>query len=320
VIQRPKELSTDEATTEAVMLHFAEEASFGVLVTLQATSPLTKASDLDKAMKAFSEEQYDSLLTAVRSKRFYWSTDGKPINYIPAHRPRRQDFDGSFVENGAFYITKRSILLNHRCRLGGKIGIYEMPSETAVEIDEPKDWEELEFVLNDSATKQLECRTPIRMLICDVDGTLTDGGMYYSAEGEVAKKFNTRDAMGLSLLQQKGILVLIVTRENSPAVEARMKKLGITEYYPGISRKQQFLEDYFKRFGYCFDEVAFIGDDLNDLECLKKAGFAACPADAVAEVRAVCDYRAGKDGGHGAVREICDLLLSGYQAKGGPLK
>lgn len=147
VIMRPAEFATDEASTESVMLHFMSEVDFDVLVTIQATSPLLEARDLDKALIQFHDQQLDSMLSAVRTKRFFWHDDGTAINYDPLHRPRRQEFRGTLMENGAFYITRREILERHQCRLGGKIGIYEMDESTAVEIDEPDDWERVEQLL-----------------------------------------------------------------------------------------------------------------------------------------------------------------------------
>ena len=150
VINRPAVYSTDEASTESVMLHFMKEIRFINLVTIQATSPLLKSTQLDAAIDLFEREQYDSLLTAVRSKRFFWTLDNKPLNYFPLLRPRRQDFDGSFIENGAFYITSKNILEKDRCRLGGKMGIYEMPENSFVEIDEPEDWAYVSDLLKNS--------------------------------------------------------------------------------------------------------------------------------------------------------------------------
>ncbi len=147
VIPRPGEFATDEASTESVMLHFMSKVEFDVLVTIQATSPLLTSEDLERAITQFHEQQLDSMLSAVRTKRFFWNDDATPINYDPLHRPRRQEFRGTLMENGAFYITKREILERHKCRLGGKIGIYEMEESTAVEIDEPEDWDRVEKLL-----------------------------------------------------------------------------------------------------------------------------------------------------------------------------
>lgn len=147
VISRPAKYATDEASTESVMLHFMSQVDFDVLLTIQATSPLLKAQDLDRAVIQFKAEQLDSILSAVRTKRFFWNDDATPINYDPSHRPRRQEFRGTLMENGAFYITRRGILDRYQCRLGGKVGIYEMDESTAIEIDEPDDWGRVERLL-----------------------------------------------------------------------------------------------------------------------------------------------------------------------------
>ncbi len=148
VIKRPAHLATDKATTESVMLHIAESVDFDLLFTIQATSPMVTPDDLIFAYKMFIDRGFDSLLTGVRVKRFFWSFDGRPLNYDPSRRPMRQDFSGVLMENGAFYITKRHILVNQQCRLGGKIGIYEMDESKSIDIDEPSDWELAEKLLN----------------------------------------------------------------------------------------------------------------------------------------------------------------------------
>lgn len=150
VIDRPSNLSTDKATTESVMLHAMKiiPFDFDSIVTIQATSPLLESAHIDNALVDFEKLKYDSMLSAVRVKRFFWAEDGTPINYNPISRPMRQDFKGTFMENGAFYITKRSVLKNLECRVGGNVGIFEMDEQTAVEIDEPNDWDIVENLLD----------------------------------------------------------------------------------------------------------------------------------------------------------------------------
>jgi N-acylneuraminate cytidylyltransferase len=148
ILKRPDILATDEASTEAVMLHTMDHFEFDVMTTIQATSPLICEKDLVEAFRIFTVDACDSLLTAVKTRRFFWSFDNLPLNYNPLNRPRRQDYEGIYMENGAFYITSKEILKANQCRLGGKIGIYEMAAETAVEIDDENDWATVEFLLN----------------------------------------------------------------------------------------------------------------------------------------------------------------------------
>jgi CMP-N-acetylneuraminic acid synthetase len=149
VINRPPELATNEASTESVIKHFMTHVSFDKLVTIQATSPLLTNKDLDRALEFFESDKLDSMVSTVRTKRFFWTEEGVPLNYDPMKRPRRQDFSGVMMENGAFYVTERRILETFGCRLGGRIGIFEMPEQTSVEIDEPSDWEIVKQLLKD---------------------------------------------------------------------------------------------------------------------------------------------------------------------------
>ncbi|HNW94287.1 MAG TPA: acylneuraminate cytidylyltransferase, partial [bacterium] len=147
IIDRPAELATDTATTDAVMLHAIEQLDCDVLCTLQATSPLTSAQQLRDAWAQFQREGRDSMVTDVPTGKFIWTLDGKPLNYDPQHRPMRQQFAGTVMENGAFYFTKRELLLRTQCRLGGSIGVFVMPPEADVELDEPADWDKLATLL-----------------------------------------------------------------------------------------------------------------------------------------------------------------------------
>ena len=147
VISRNPQTAIDSATSESVLIEFCENYKFDKVVFLQATSPLTKTEDIDGAIKKLDEENSDSLISAVRNYQFLWDTKGTPLNYNPTNRPRRQDWEGYYVENGAFYISKRENILNSQCRISGKISFWEMNSKTIFEIDEPKDWEIIEKFL-----------------------------------------------------------------------------------------------------------------------------------------------------------------------------
>jgi len=146
-IDRPEEYATDTASTESVIIDFLNKFLTDKVVTIQATSPMLTSIDLDLAINKFEKEKADSLLSVARVKHFFWDDNVKPINYDPMNRPRRQDFNGTLIENGAFYITKKNIIEKYKCRLGGKIIFYEMPVDTYWEIDELSDWEFVENML-----------------------------------------------------------------------------------------------------------------------------------------------------------------------------
>ncbi len=314
VIDRSPETASDTATTESAMLEFQRRVSFDVLCLIQATSPLTRAVDFVAAKEQFIAESLDSLLTAVRSNRFVWNAQAEALNYTPATRPRHQDFEGSYVENGAFYLTAAQVLKRDACRLGGDIGIHVMPAETVHELDDERDWGLIEQALSQrAADEQLSERLRrVKLMVLDVDGTLTDGIMVYGPQGEVLKNFHTRDGKGLERLASIGVRVCVMTGEDSPTTAARMAKLGIEDYYPGVENKLAVLEKQLAAWRINLDEVAFIGDDLGDLESMTRAGISFCPADAVARIQAAADYACSRRGGEGAVREVCDLIYAAH--------
>lgn len=310
VLKRPDELATDSATTESVMLHMAANVFFDVLVTIQVTSPFVSADDFIKSRDLFLVNNCDSLLTVVRTRRFFWNDDGTPLNYDPTCRPIRQDFKGVLMENGAFYFTRREVLERSGCRLGGKVATYEMASESATEIDEPEDWSEVERLLNRRLSLDFEALlTDLKLLVVDVDGTLTDAGMYYSEGGEMLKKFNTRDAKGLELVRAVGVKVALMTSENSPVVLARAKKLGIEHCFTGVTDKGALLMEFCASLGALLKQTAYIGDDINDLEAMRISGFRACPVDAMPAIKSAAQYVSPLCGGYGAVRDICDMIV-----------
>ena len=163
IYRRSPESATDTASTEAVMLEYLEthpEDDSVLLMLVQATSPLTRAEDFTQALALFSgiqegSRRYDSLLSCVRTKRFFWNPDGTPLNYDYRSRPRRQDFEGLLMENGAFYINSVGNILRDRNRLSGRIAVYEMPEFTSVEIDEPDDWIVAEAVMRRNSPERI---------------------------------------------------------------------------------------------------------------------------------------------------------------------
>ncbi len=152
---------------------------------------------------------------------------------------------------------------------------------------------------------------PIRLLVLDVDGVLTDGTLIYSPEGEDRKRFSVRDGLAIRLLLQAGTEVAVLSGRSSESVAARCRELGMRAelVVQGSRDKAADLDRIEKMLGVADREVAAMGDDLPDLPLLTRVGFAACPADAAPEVMAVCDLVCGADGGRGAVREFAELLL-----------
>lgn len=151
----------------------------------------------------------------------------------------------------------------------------------------------------------------IKLLVMDVDGTLTDGKIYIGAEGEIMKAFHVQDGYAIvHTLAEKGITPAIITGRKSKIVEKRAEELKIVHLYQGISDKLSKLKELADGLGVRADEIAYIGDDVNDLDCIRYCGFAGCPADAVPEVLEAVDYVCKRDGGRGAVREFIGKMAS----------
>ena len=155
----------------------------------------------------------------------------------------------------------------------------------------------------------LERARRVRLVGMDVDGVLTDGAMYYGESGEELKRFNTRDGQGIALLHQAGLETAILTGEESPVATRRGAKLRIGEVRVGVKDKLAALREMLDQRGLALEQVAYIGDDLNDVEVLRHVGLAVVVQDATRRPRAVAHYITRANGGHGAVRELCELIL-----------
>ncbi|MDE6042648.1 MAG: HAD family hydrolase [Muribaculaceae bacterium] len=149
-----------------------------------------------------------------------------------------------------------------------------------------------------------------RLFITDIDGVWTDGGMYYTADGDVMKRFCVKDGWGVIFLRSLGIPVAIITGENSPVVAARARKLKIDHCFLGVSDKVAVARELCSTLGISLDDVAFIGDDLNDLPLLRLVGRSGCPSNTPAYVSRHVRYRGRVHGGHGAFREFVETILA----------
>jgi len=310
--KRSAENAQDHSTSEAIMLeyiNYAKLASSDTFMLVQATSPFTRTEDFNNGLNLMSK--YDTVFACAKIKRFIWNKEGIPLNYDHNNRPRRQDFDGTFMENGAFCISSVSDIINHNNRISGNIGICEMAEYTFVEIDEVEDWimaEQLFIKNHDSEYKSNFNK--IKLFLSDVDGVLTDAGMYYTENGDEFKKFCTYDGMGFQLLQKTGVKVGILTTEDRELNRRRAKKLGLDFDFHGAKDKLKIVKNLCIKESITLDEVAYIGDDVNCFSLLSHVGIAACPNNAVDKIKAIPNIiQLNKNGGDGVVREFVELIL-----------
>lgn len=313
VIGRSAESASDTASTESAMLEFADKYEFDNIVLVQATSPLLQSDDLDRGFEAFNEDGTDSVISVVRQKRFNWENDENgythPTNYDVFHRPRRQEFSGYLVENGAFYITSKEDLIKTQNRVSGNIKAVEMNEDTFFEIDEPSDWLIIEALMKKNGCGGSFSIPEIKLFLTDCDGCLTDGGMYYSENGDELKKFNTRDGMGFSFLRKNGIITGIVTSESVDLNRRRAEKLKLDILESGCKDKVAAVKRICEEKNIDIGNVCYIGDDVNDVELLKLVGYGCAPADACLQAKEAADYVTSAKGGEGVIREVVDKII-----------
>lgn len=309
-LDRDPSTATDFASTESVLEDFNNKVDYENLLLIQATSPLITSKDLEAGIRKCESESRDSLLSVVRQKRFIWEEKNQqfqPVNYDYVNRPRRQEFEGYFVENGAFYITSRECFERSKCRISGNIGIYEMDEQTYFEIDEPSDWDMIDSLLRRQQRKQIPPKK-IKLFVTDCDGVMTDGGMYYSEKGDEMKKFNTIDGKGIELLRNQGIKTCIITGEDSRIVMDRAAKLKIDFTFKGVGDKLSVLVSLVEELGIALDQVAYLGDDINDIDCIRAVGYGFAVPNAVDDVKMIADFVLSTPGGKGAIREAAEMI------------
>ncbi len=312
VYNRNYENATEEASSESVMLEYIESINMqdpDTFMLVQATSPFTQTNHFDEALELF--KSFDSVVSCSITKRFFWNENGVALNYDINKRKRRQDFKGTLIENGAFYINSVKNIKENKNRITGKIGIYRMPEHTSVELDEELDWLIAEKIMYKYIIKNKKSNiNNIKIVLSDVDGVLTDAGMYYSENGDEIKKFCVYDGMAFKILQDHGYKVGIITTEDMNLNRRRAKKLNLDYDFHGINDKLTVVKKLCKKENIDINQVAYIGDDINCFELLSNVGIAACPLNAVSDIKNIPGIiHLNEKGGDGVFREFINYLI-----------
>jgi YrbI family 3-deoxy-D-manno-octulosonate 8-phosphate phosphatase len=314
VIERPPELAGDRATSESALLHVLDARDGPdpeLVVFLQVTSPVRRPADIDAAVRQLRASGDDSLLSACRDHGFIWvdGPDGaRPTNYDPQQRPREQDMPPRYRENGSIYVFRTPVLREGGARLGGRIGIYEMDGWSSIQIDEPEDVELAQWILA-RRLPAAEFPDPIGLVVLDFDGVMTDNTVLVDQDGREAVLANRGDGWGIARLTEAHVPVAVLSTEMNPVVAARCAKLGIP-FMQGVPEKATGLRSLMAEHGTRADEVIYVGNDVNDLPAMNLAGFPVAVADAHPDAIAAARVVLTRPGGHGAVRELCDLILA----------
>lgn len=321
VVWRPAEISGDTASSESALLHALdvlekEGCSPDELVFLQCTSPLTTGADIDDCVRAMTETNADCAFTAKEFFYFIWKreSDGSAvgINHDLRFRPRRQDREAQYEENGAVYVMKTDGFRRHRHRFFGKTVFSLMPPERCFEIDVEMDMEVATVLLTRRAGTTCAAREFPRKLgavVFDFDGVMTDDSVWVSTSGEELVKCSRSDGQGIALARKWKVPLLILSSEANAVVSRRAEKLGMEVIQGiGLSGKAEVLKGWAEANGVGLDSVVFMGNDLNDVECMRMCGFAVAPASAHRCAKARADWVLEHDGGGGAVRECLEKI------------
>ena len=316
VVRRPAALSGDTASSESAILHALDELEAGgdsirIVAFLQATSPFIPGDVLTDAVQQVRDGHSDSVFAAHETYGFLWGRDAAgaavALNHDAARRPRRQDRDPHFLETGAFYVFRADGFRAAEHRFFGRIRIAEVPEWTAIEID---DEQQLRIARALAALHESEERIPVRAIVTDFDGVHTDDTASVDADGVERVRVSREDGMGVSLLRRAGIPMLILSTEVNAVVRARADKLRVPVLH-GIDDKEAALRAWAAESGIPLADIAYLGNDVNDLPALRIVGWPVAVANAHPLVQEAARVVLRRSGGHGAVRELIERVLPG---------
>lgn len=324
VVWRPSELSGDDASSEAALLHALDEllARDGyrpeLVVLLQATSPLRHPQDAQRAIETLRAEQADSLFSACAVHGFLWRRQNgngvESFSYDYRQRRPRQQLPEDLLENGSIYVTRHDLLRETGNRLGGRIAVYRMDPLDSFQVDEPSDVQLVERLLRwRGPSAAAPPHVDVDLLVLDFDGVLTDDHVLVQQDGTEAVWCHRGDGWGIARLREAGVALLVLSAETNPVVGARCRKLHI-EVRQSCEDKLAVLQGVARARGLSAARVGYVGNDVNDLPSLRWVGVPIAVADAAPDVRAACRYVTSRPGGRGAVREVADWILATRQA------
>ncbi len=314
VLDRPAELASDTARSEDALLHAIEALAdrgekFDVLVFLQATSPFVAPESVAEAVDAVSSGSADVAMAVTPSDAFLWKHTASgfdAVNHTLDARPRRQDREQEYRETGAFYVLAIPGFMAARFRFFGTVVPVLVPEGTSLEIDTP---EQLELAQSLASTVDVPPDSiDVEAVVMDFDGVHTDDRVWVDQDGHEAVTVSRADGMGIASLHRAGVPMLILSSEINPVVAARAKKLGV-EVLHGVEEKLPVLTAWAHERGLNLAEIAYVGNDVNDLECLEAVGVPVAVADARPEVLRAARIVLSAGGGQGAIRELSGRVV-----------
>lgn len=330
---RPAEYARDSTLDLPVFQHalswLADNEDYHpkVVVQLRPTSPVRPPGLVDAAVRTLLEHaDADSVRGVVPSgqnpHKMWTLSEAGPMQPLlqvkgldePYNAPR-QSLPDTYWQTGHVDAIRTTTITEQGSMSGERIYPLVIDSAYTVDIDNANDWQRAEWLV---ASGELPMVWPgaaprplpadLKLIVLDFDGVLTDDRVWVDEDGHEQVAAHRGDGLGIGLLKQAGVEVLVLSKERNPVVAARCRKLDI-ECHQGIDAKAPLLKDLIAKRNLAPEQVAYVGNDINDLDCFPVVGFAAAVADAHPQVLRAADLRLSHPGGHGAVRELCDLIL-----------
>lgn len=315
VVHRPAELAVDQASSESALLHALSTLEGDppeLLVFLQCTSPLTTHEHIDGTIEALLAAGADSALTVAPFHGFLWQSgpdgEAEPVLHEKSRRPRRQERTPQYLETGAVYVMRVAGFLAAKHRFFGKTAMHVVPSSTVLEIDDPEDLERARRIMAaPEPASSVSLPPEVAAIVMDFDGVFTDNRVWVNAEGVESVVCSRADGMGISALRRRGIPLLVLSKERNPVVARRCEKLGIP-CRQAVDDKRTVLQAWLHDQGIAPAHAVYVGNDVNDLECMRMVGWGVAVGDAHPSVKRCARLVLRAPGGSGALRELAEQL------------
>jgi YrbI family 3-deoxy-D-manno-octulosonate 8-phosphate phosphatase len=325
IVERPVSLAGDAASSESAVVHALDSLGASVdqvadqvsdpevCVMVQCTSPFVSASDVDGVVSLVADGGADCAFTAVRSHAFLWAggADGATgVNHDPAGRLRRQDRPPELRETGAAYAMRTVGLRSAGHRFFGTTRAHLTDPLRSIEVDEPADLVMAEALAPLVDRQRLRDVLPARVgaVVFDFDGVMTDDRALVSQDGHESVTVSRADGLGIERLHQAGMAMLVISKERNPVVSARAGKLGL-EVLQAIDDKWTCLSRWLDEQGVVAADAVYVGNDVNDVDCLTNVGCGLVVADAHRDAARCARLVLSRPGGRGAVREVADAVV-----------
>lgn len=300
------------------VMNYLEAIEEPYIVFINACSPFLTLPTVKRAIETFVANGCLSLTAVAKRHTWYYTMAGLPVNLLDPTNLNTKTTQPLYEVTHNIHIFNKERFLRFGYFWENKPKdpyLFEIDEEEAMDIDSEFEfalteaWYKVKNSLNITNSDFQDKIKKIQLLISDVDGVLTDGGMYYSKKGEYAKKFNTRDGMGIRMMRQLGIEVAVISGENTKIVEGRMRKLNIRHVFMGVTDKLKVVRSLSEKLKIPLDNIAYVGDDINDIPAMENVCLAITVADAADPVKGLAHYITRAKGGDGALREICNIIV-----------